>query len=243
VPGVSGSNESSSGLYVRGGTPDQNLVLFDGFTVYQVDHLFGFFSAFNSVAIKDVQLFKGGFESKYGGRLSSVVDITGKDGNTEEFNAGVGLSLLSANAFVESPFAGGKGSIILTGRRSFQSSLYDKLLNLSDGGETGTEEDDGTEEDTPAFGPGFRRGQAEVEPTSWFYDLNGKVTYRTKKDIFSLSTYSGKDKLDNSTDNDAAGFGIRGGGGPPGGGGGAASNFERSVTDLSDWGNTGASLK
>jgi len=72
LPGVSGSNESSSGLYVRGGTPDQNLVLFDGFTVYHVDHLFGFFSAFNSNAIKDVQLHKGGFEAKYGGRLSSV---------------------------------------------------------------------------------------------------------------------------------------------------------------------------
>lgn len=246
LPGVSGSNESSSGLYVRGGTPDQNLVLFDGFTVYQVDHLFGFFSAFNSDAIKDVQLFKGGFESKYGGRLSSVVDITGKDGNTEEFNAGFGLSLLSANAFVESPFANGKGSIILTGRRSFQTSLYDKLLNLSDGGETGTEEDDGTEEDTPAFGPGFRRGVAEVAPSSWFYDINGKVTYRTKKDVFSLSTYSGKDKLDNSADNDAAGFGFGGRGGPPGGGGiggDEGSNFERSVVDLSDWGNTGASLK
>jgi outer membrane receptor for ferrienterochelin and colicin len=244
LPGVSGSNESSSGLYVRGGTPDQNLVLFDGFTVYQVDHLFGFFSAFNSDAIKDVQLFKGGFESKYGGRLSSVVDITGKDGNTEEFNAGIGLSLLSANAFVESPFANGKGSIILTGRRSFQSSLYDNLLNLSDGGETGTEEDDGTEDDIPTAG--FRRGIAEVQPTSWFYDLNGKVTYRTAKDVFSLSTYSGKDKLDNSADNDAAGFGFGGrggGGGRPGAGGDEASNFERSVVDLSDWGNTGASLK
>ncbi len=241
LPGVSGSNESSSGLYVRGGTPDQNLVLFDGFTVYQVDHLFGFFSAFNSDAIKDVQLFKGGFESKYGGRLSSVVDITGKDGNTEEFNAGLGLSLLSANAFVESPFAKGKGSIILTGRRSFQSSLYDKLLNLSDGGETGTEEDDGTE-DTPTFGPGFGRGVADIQPTSWFYDINGKVTYRTNKDIFSLSTYSGQDRLDNSADNNAAGFGLRGGG-RPGGGGDEATNFERSVVDQSDWGNTGASLK
>lgn len=241
LPGVSGSNESSSGLYVRGGTPDQNLVLFDGFTVYQVDHLFGFFSAFNSDAIKDVQLYKGGFESKYGGRLSSVVDITGKDGNTEEFNAGVGLNLLSSNAFIESPFAKGKGSIILTGRRSFQSSLYDKLLNLSDGGETGTEEE--TEEETPQFGPGFGRGIAETQPTSWFYDLNGKVTYRTRKDVFSLSTYSGQDRLDNSQDNNAAGFGLRQRGGPLGGGGEAVSNFERSVTDDSNWGNTGVSLK
>jgi len=71
LPGISGSNESSSGLYVRGGTPDQNLVLFDGFTVYHVDHLFGFFSAFNTNAVKDVQLYKGGFDAKYGGRLST----------------------------------------------------------------------------------------------------------------------------------------------------------------------------
>ena len=90
LPGISGTNESSSGLYVRGGTPDQNLILFDGFTVYHVDHLFGFFSAFNTHAIKDVQLYKGGFDAKYGGRLSSVVELTGKDGNSEFFNIGGG---------------------------------------------------------------------------------------------------------------------------------------------------------
>ena len=78
LPGISGSQENSSGLFVRGGTPDQNLILFDGFTVYHVDHLFGFFSAFNSNAIKDVQLYKGGFDAKFGGRLSSVVELTGK---------------------------------------------------------------------------------------------------------------------------------------------------------------------
>ena len=81
LPGVSGSNESSSGLYVRGGTPDQNLVLLDGMTVYNVDHFFGFFSAFNADAVKDVQLYKGAFPAKYGGRLSSVVDLTGKTGS------------------------------------------------------------------------------------------------------------------------------------------------------------------
>ena len=84
MPGVSAANESSSGLYVRGGTPDQNLVLFDGFTVYHVDHLYGFFSAFNSNAIKDVQLYKGGFEPRFGGRLSSVTEITGKEGNQKK---------------------------------------------------------------------------------------------------------------------------------------------------------------
>lgn len=81
MPGVSASQESSSGLYVRGGTPDQNLVLYDGFTVYHVDHLYGYFSAFNSNVVKDIQLYKGGFESRFGGRLSSVTEITGKDGN------------------------------------------------------------------------------------------------------------------------------------------------------------------
>jgi ferric enterobactin receptor len=78
MPGISAANEHTSGLYVRGGTPDQALTLFDGFTVYNVDHLFGFFSAFNANAIKDVQLYKGAFDAKYGGRLSSVVEITGK---------------------------------------------------------------------------------------------------------------------------------------------------------------------
>ena len=88
MPGVSASNESSSGMYVRGGTPDQNLILYDGFTVYYVDHMYGFYSAFNSNAIKDVQLYKGGFDSKYGGRLSSVTEITAKDGNKNRFPLG-----------------------------------------------------------------------------------------------------------------------------------------------------------
>ena len=128
LPGVSGSNESSSGLVVRGGTIDQNLVLFDDYTVYHVDHVFGFFSAFNNNAIKDVQFYKGGFGAKYGGRMSSVVDITGKDGNTEKFNIGGNISLLSTNALIETPFADGAGSFILTGRQSYQSDLYNDIL-------------------------------------------------------------------------------------------------------------------
>ena len=111
LPGISGTNETSSGLYVRGGTPDQNLNLLDGFTVYHVDHFYGFFSAFNSNAIKDVQLYKGGFESKYGGRISSVVDLTGKTGNTQKFSGSAGISAISANLALEVPFAGGKGPV------------------------------------------------------------------------------------------------------------------------------------
>ncbi|MEO1712804.1 MAG: TonB-dependent receptor [Bacteroidota bacterium] len=237
LPGVSGSNESSSGLFVRGGTPDQNLVLFDGFTVYHVDHLFGFFSAFNSNSIKDVQLYKGGFDAKFGGRLSSVVDITGKDGNSEEFNVGGSLSLLSANAYAEMPFAKGKGTVLVAARRSFQSSFYNDLLNFSDGqGETGTEEADETEEmETSALGPGF--GRFNTEPNSWFYDLNVKGTYRLGENVFSLSFYNGQDELDNSRFTDDNSFR----GGPFGGE--LDFNFVRDVIDESNWGNTGSSLK
>ncbi|MEL6252464.1 MAG: TonB-dependent receptor [Bacteroidota bacterium] len=232
LPGVSGSNESSSGLFVRGGTPDQNLVLFDGFTVYHVDHLFGFFSAFNTEAIKDVQLYKGGFEAKYGGRISSVVDLTGKNGNTERFNAGFGASLVSVNAFVESPFANGKGSFMVAGRRSFQSSFYNNLFDSFT-------ESSGTEQGPPG-GLGGRFGQIEVQPNSYFYDLNAKVTYRpNSKDVISLSFYNGQDNLDNSRNLDNNSLGGRG----PFGGGNANFTFNSNNTDLTNWGNWGSSLK
>lgn len=230
LPGVSGSNESSSGLYVRGGTPDQNLILLDGFTVYHVDHLFGFFSAFNSNSIKDVQLYKGGFGAKYGGRLSSVVDMTGKDGNTEEFNMGFNASLLSVNGFIESPFANGQGSFIITGRRSFQSNFYKNLF------ESFTE----SNEQNTGFGGGRGFGQSQTQPNSYFYDLNAKLTYRfSSKDKISVSLYNGEDDLDNSRVTDSDSFR----GGPFGGGGDSNFSFVNDTYDVSNWGNIGASLK
>ena len=233
LPGISGSNENSSGLYVRGGTPDQNLVLFDGFTVYHVDHLFGFFSAFNSNAIKDVQLYKGGFEAKFGGRLSSVVELTGKDGNSEEFNMGVGLSLLSVNAFVEAPLFDGKGSFLVAGRRSFQSNFYSNLFDAF------TEANEGTTETGGGFGRG-RFGQQDVQPNSYFYDLNAKLTLKpSKNDVLAISFYNGQDDLDNSRNIDNSSFS----GGPFGGGGSSDFNFQSNNTDLTQWGNWGASLK
>lgn len=228
LPGISGSNESSSGLYVRGGTPDQNLVLFDGFTVYHVDHLFGFFSAFNTNAVKDVQLYKGGFDAKFGGRLSSVVELTGKEGNTKEFNMGLGVSLLSANLFVEAPFAKGKGSFLIAGRRSFQSNFYTNIF------EAYTESNEASG-NTPQ-GIGARFGQQEVQPNTYFFDLNAKTTYRPNdKDVFSLSFYSGKDDLDNSRNTDQSAFGDR-----------FANlnfSFDQQSTDLTAWGNWGTSAK
>lgn len=234
LPGVSGSNESSSGLYVRGGTPDQNLVLFDGFTVYHVDHLFGFFSAFNANAIKDVQLHKGGFDAKFGGRLSSVVELTGKDGNTEAFNAGVGFSLLSVNGFVEAPFAKGKGSFLLAGRRSFQSNFYDNIFEAF----TQTNQ---AAADVPQP-PGGRFGQQQIQPNSYFYDLNAKLTYRLgNKDVFSLSFYNGQDDLDNSRNFDQNSLG--GFAGRFGGNRNVDLNFLSNNTDLTNWDNWGASMK
>ena len=94
LPGISGIGNGKSGIYVRGGTPDQNLVILDGMTVYHVDHFFGMFSAFNANAIKDVQVYKGGYPAKYGGRLSSVLELTGKRGGSEQ-GYSIGASLLS----------------------------------------------------------------------------------------------------------------------------------------------------
>jgi len=222
LPGVSASNESSSGLYVRGGTPDQNLVLYDGFTVYHVDHLFGMFSAFNPNAVKDVKLYKGGFESKYGGRLSSVMEITGKDGNENNFNMGAGISFLNIDGFTEIPL-GKNGTFLFTGRRSFQSFLYDDIFDSFNDDETTTE----TPTSSP-MGGGGGRFTANNEPSSYFYDLNAKITFKFDKDIFSLSFYNGQDNLDNSSVTNISRMGMSMNGGK---------------TDLTEWGNWGTSLK
>ena len=243
LPGVSGSNESSSGLVVRGGTIDQNLVLFDDFTVYHVDHVFGFFSAFNNNAIKDVQFYKGGFGAKYGGRMSSVVDITGKDGNTEQFGIGASVSLLSTNAVVEQPFADGAGSFILTGRKSYQSYLYNDIL------ESVTGENQNAQAGTSTPGQ-FALGRFSIEPESYFYDMNAKLTYRLPNDDkFSISFYNGADELDNSRDVDGNADISRlcelfDGNGPFGGTFCEEEiSFAVGTIDLSEWGNTGISAK
>lgn len=227
LPGVSGSNEGSSGLYVRGGTPDQNLILYDGFTVYHVDHLFGMFSAFNSNAIMDVQLYKGGFESTYGGRLSSVMDIVGKDGNSKNFNLGADISFLSFNAFTEFPI-GDKVTFLFAFRRSFQSALYDKFFE-SFSSTTTTQVPSGGTGGQGGPGGGMGRQLTVTEPKSYFYDLNGKVSYKpTNKDILSISFFNGEDVLDNSRDISRSFGGIDVSGG---------------INDNTDWGNWGTSLK
>jgi hypothetical protein len=110
LPGVQKGTEGASGIYVRGGGPDQNLILLDGVPVYNVNHLFGFFSVFNSDAINNVQLIKGGFPAQYGGRLSSVIDISMKEGNNQKFGVSGGIGLIASRLTVEGPLKKDKGS-------------------------------------------------------------------------------------------------------------------------------------
>lgn len=119
MPGVNSAGEGSSGFNVRGGSPDQNLILLDEATVYNASHLMGFFSVFNSDAIKDVKMIKGGGPAEYGGRLSSVLDIKMKEGNMKDYNVSGGLGLISSRLTVEGPLVEDKGSFIISGRRTY----------------------------------------------------------------------------------------------------------------------------
>jgi ferric enterobactin receptor len=201
LPGVSGTNDASSGLYVRGGAPDQNLVLFDGMTIHHVDHFYGFFSAFNVDAVKDVQFYKGGFPAKYGGALSSVVDMTGKTGDQSHMRGGLGVNIMSAHGEIEVPL-GGHGSILATARSTYgDSPLAESIYKYLTGSEeTGT---------TSGFGggggrrpPGFANAMVEQQiPLPSFYDGNFKATYYlTPTDVVAASLYLSNDGLDKSQD-------------------------------------------
>ena len=124
LPGVSGGTEGTSDFFVRGGDGDQNLVLLDEATVYNVGHLFGFFSVFNSDALKDVTIYKGGFPSSYGGRLSSIMDIKQKEGNQKQWEANGGIGLISSRLTVEGPLIKDKASVLLAGRRTYIDKVF-----------------------------------------------------------------------------------------------------------------------
>lgn len=243
LPGISGSNEGSSGLYVRGGTPDQNLVLLDGMTVYHVDHFFGFFSAFNADAIKDVQVYKGGFPAAYGGRTSSVVDLTGKSGSNV-FRAGVGVNLLSASSVVEAPL-GKRATLLLSGRRSYtdilQSGVYNSIFETLTGEDpdpaTGNGATPGGQSGATAggaFAAAFEGpGEAVITPDFYFYDLNAKLTFRpTDADVLALSVYNGRDNLDESR---LTSTGV--------GNGEFTATVRNDIEDVTRWGNQGVSGK
>lgn len=165
LPGVQSGTEGTTGFYVRGGSPDQNLILLDGVPVYNASHLFGFFSVFNSDAIKNVTLTKGGFPARYGGRLSSVLDINMKEGNMKEFHGAGSIGLISSKLTLEGPIIKDKTSFIISGRRMY----YDLLLK-------------------PFLPKGLNVGY-------FFGDVNLKVNHIiSPKDRLYLSYYGGKDK-------------------------------------------------
>jgi hypothetical protein len=173
LPGVSGGGEGQSGIYVRGGGPDQNLILLDGVPVYNVSHLFGFFSVFNPDAVKDVSLIKGGFPARYGGRLSSVVEINMKEGNENEYHAEGTIGLVASKLTLEGPIKKGKSSFIVSGRRTYIDLLARPIIKA-----------------------GFRSEGGDGVVGYFFDDVNAKVNYRiSEKDRVYLSFYTGKDKF------------------------------------------------
>jgi len=167
TPGVKGGGEGSAGFYVRGGGADQNLILLDESIVYNASHLLGFFSVFNSDAIKDVALYKSGIPAEYGGRASSVMDVRMRDGNNKNFGASGGIGLISSRLTVEGPIVKDKGSFIVSGRRSYADIF---LV--------------------------FAKEEELRNTTLFFYDLNAKANYKIgEKDRIYISGYFGRDKF------------------------------------------------
>ncbi len=175
LPGVSSGGEGNTGFYVRGGGPDQNLILLDEATVYNASHLFGFFSVFNADAIKNVKMIKGGMPANYGGRISSVLDINMKDGNYKEYHASGGIGLIASRLTIEGPLKKDTSSFIVSGRRTYIDVLTDPFIN-----------------DTAAFkGSGY-----------YFYDLTAKANYRfNDKNQLFISGYFGRDVFNFNDDN------------------------------------------
>ena len=175
LPGVQSGTEGSAGMYVRGGGPDENLILLDGVPLYKVDHAVGFFSAFNSDAIKNVTLYKGNFPARFGGRLSSVVDVRMKDGDMYEYHGNFSIGLIASKVNVEGPIVKGKTSFNLSFRRTYYDLFAAPIMNY-----IAKHEGDNSR----AFG-GY-----------YFYDLNLKVNHKfSDRDRLFLSVYSGDDKV------------------------------------------------
>ncbi len=169
LPGVQAGSEGNSGMYVRGGGPDQNLILLDGVPVYNVSHLFGFFSVFNADAVNNVELFKGGFPARYGGRASSVLDINLKEGNMKEFHGEGSIGLVSSKLTLEGPIWKDHTSFIVSGRRTYIDLLMKPLIKAA---------------------------SDDVDAGYYFYDLTAKINHRfSDKDRIYLSAYMGDDKF------------------------------------------------
>jgi outer membrane cobalamin receptor len=169
LPGVKGGTEGTSGIYVRGGGPDQNLILLDGVPVYNANHLFGFFSVFNSDAIQSFSLLKGGFPARYGGRLSSVLDIKMKEGNNKKFGGEVSIGLISSKLTLEGPIKNENTSFIISARRTYIDVIPYLVLKSMN---------------SPSIG-GY-----------YFYDVNAKINHKfSNRSRLYYSLYNGLDKF------------------------------------------------
>ncbi|MEL7534991.1 MAG: TonB-dependent receptor, partial [Bacteroidota bacterium] len=187
LPGINSSDESAGGLHIRGGRPEENLILLDGITVYQPGHLFGNFSAFNPHAVKSLTVQRGGFDARYGGRVSGIIDITSRPEQMQRPVAELGLNLLNANAFVQVPFWDKKAALMVSARHSnstwLQNEFYNKLGNRVIDSLKLANQSSGT----PVL---------DAAPDFSFIDFNAKLVVRpTDKDLISLTAYSANDDL------------------------------------------------
>ncbi len=218
LPGIASSQTSSSGIKIRGSASDQNLILFDGITLYHIDHFFGFFSAFNSNVIKNVQVYKGSFGAQFGGRTAGVVDIAAIEGNNKDATALVELNTMSISALLELPLVENKASLVVAFRRGFtdilQSTTYKNIFNnIYDSDAPGN-----TQGTSNVF-------DSEQIPDYFYYDFNAKFTFKpTIRDAISIGFYNGVDNLKMRFLT-------------------APAEISRESIDNTDWGNTGGSFK
>ncbi|MEL6926378.1 MAG: carboxypeptidase-like regulatory domain-containing protein, partial [Bacteroidota bacterium] len=177
LPGVHTGADGVGGIHVRGGNADQNLILLDGVPVYNPLHAIGIFSVFNTNAVKSARLIKGGFPARYGGRLSSVMDLRTREGNSYDYQANVGASLISIDGTVEGPIEKGKSSFILSGRRALTDLFIKPITRFS------------------------KNSNGEEGFTSYyFYDLNGKVNFElSPRDRIYFSAYTGGDSFESES--------------------------------------------
>ena len=185
MPGVQSGSEGNSGLYVRGGGPDENLFLLDGVPLYNVSHMGGFFSAFNTDAIKNVTLYKGSFPARFGGRLSAVLDVTQNNGNNQELHGNASVGLISAKINLEGPIVKEKTTFSLSARRTYAELLVIPTIMWFN--EVTSESD----EPAPEVA-----SNAKFDAGYWFYDLNAKLTHKfSDKSRLYGSFYMGEDEV------------------------------------------------
>lgn len=218
-PGVGGSTESSAEFHVRGGGSDENLVIYDDFTLYHLDHFYGIFSAFNGNSIKNMRLHKGWFPARFGGRASSLVQITGKEGDREVTRMTADLNFFGANVMLETPLVAEQVTFVLAGRRSYTDFLFSPAYRdlFSDLYNRSITQPGGVVVDP------FDGSQ---NPNFHFYDVTSKLSFRPRKgELVQLSFYSGRDDLDLT-------YPVV-----------YPEQYNVLYTDLSQWGNNGGSAR